>query len=293
MRRQAPMSCSSRFGRLGGSYTLCYYSPMLRSLLTLLACPDCGANIVAKSELKTDDSSLTEATLACESCSATFPVERGIPRMMPRAILDEQKGEIQARDAQVKQYDANTFLNIFGRFEIPMTLKELDLHANDSFLEAGCGTGRMTQIFAARCKAQVSVDFSFASLLVNQEKLKRAGMTNVHLIQADICNLPLRTAIFDRAVSCQVLEHVPSDDARRKAVASIAETLKPSAVAVISAYQHSPLMASKSGMHDGGIPFFRFTKSEFRELLSTQFQVQSITGALVYLYLATCTKLTN
>jgi hypothetical protein len=44
----------------------------------------------------------------------------------------------------------------------------------------------------------------------------------------------------------------------------------------------------KQGRHDGGIPFFRFTRTEFRELLTTSFSVCSVTGALVYLYLARC-----
>ncbi len=62
---------------------------------------------------------------------------------------------------------------------------------------------------------------------------------------------------------------------------------------VLSAYKHSLLtrcFSQKEGMHDGGIPFFRFTKSEMRETLGAQFDVHSITGLLVYLYLARCTR---
>jgi hypothetical protein len=43
-------------------------------------------------------------------------------------------------------------------------------------------------------------------------------------------------------------------------------------------------------MHDGGSPFFRFTRPELRDTLRAHFTVHSVTGALVYLYLARCTR---
>ena len=63
----------------------------------------------------------------------------------------------------------------------------------------------------------------------------------------------------------------------------------------LSAYKHSLFtraFAEKEGQHDGGIPFFRFTRRELRALLATAFEVQSVTGVLVYIYLARCRKTT-
>jgi uncharacterized protein YbaR (Trm112 family) len=259
-------------------------------MLPLLACPDCRQPISVIEDRIADSSSLTEGELGCAACGSHFPVQNGIPRLMPRELLDAQKDEIEARDAQVDQYDANSFLNVFGRFEIPKTLANLRPQQTDLLLEAGCGTGRMTALLSSKVRGMVAVDFSFESLVANQKKLAAAGITNVHLAQADICNLPFADSVFDRALSCQVLEHVPGADARRAAVASIGRVAKPGATVVISGYQYSPLMGQKEGRHDGGIPFFRFTRSEFHELLSTALRVREVTGSLVYLYLARCER---
>jgi hypothetical protein len=48
------------------------------------------------------------------------------------------------------------------------------------------------------------------------------------------------------------------------------------------------LFGEKEGEHAGGIPFYRFERREFRDLLGTALSVQAMTGALVYLYLAQC-----
>ncbi len=261
---------------------------MLRSLLPLLACPNCRSEIRIVDERVADELSVMLGNLACMSCGAGFPIAEGIPRLMPQNLLAAQQDEVQARDSQVRQYDRNTFLNLFGQIEIPKTLAALVAKSSDLALEAGCGTGRMTSILSRRVRELVSVDFSFESLLANQTKLAASGITNVHLAQGDICNLPFAPETFECGVSCQVLEHVPGDAARKAAVASIARVMQPGAPVVVSAYQYSPLMGAKEGCHDGGIPFFRFARQEFRDLLGTQFDVCSVTGSLVYLYLAKC-----
>ena len=277
---------------------------MRPALLSYLACPEClgdltlGANStpdeIEVDEIEVDEIEVDEiedGSLSCAGCAMEYPIENGIPRLMPREILDAQKSEIAARDAQVGDYDAMWFLNLFGRVELPMTLRRLQISPTDAILEAGCGTGRMTHEFAARAREVVAIDFSFQSLCANRQKLQKAGIGNAHLLQADLCKLPFKGKVFDRAASCQVLEHVPTPSAREAAVRSISRALKPGSTAVISAYQHTIWTREKQGEHEGGIPFFRFTRPEFQSLLASAFRVESITGALVYLHLARCTNL--
>ncbi|MGI4789514.1 MAG: methyltransferase domain-containing protein [Janthinobacterium lividum] len=264
---------------------------MLPSLLPLLASPETGGPLTLIARQR-EGEEVIDGSLTDEA-GHVYPIQDGIPRLLPREMLEAQVSEIAARDAQVDAYDAMAFLNFFGKVEIPLTLRTLSVRPTDLLLEAGCGTGRMTHVLSKNVRELIAIDFSFESLRVNRRKLQAAGVTNVHLVQADLCRLPFTEYAFDRVVSCQVLEHVPGPEARAAAVSSLSHVLKPGGTLALSAYKHSLLtraFAEKEGSHDGGIPFFRFTRSEIRETLGTKFTVHSITGALVYLYLAKCSK---
>ena len=264
---------------------------MLPSLLPLLASPETGGPLTLvvrqRSGEEVVDGSLTD------DAGHVYPIQDGIPRLLPREMLADQVSEIAARDAQVDDYDRMAFLNHFGRVEIPLTRRALAAQPTDCLLEAGCGTGRMTRILSPTVREVVAMDFSLESLRVNRGKLQTAGVANVHLVQADLCRLPFAAHSFDRIVSSQVLEHVPGPEARAAAAAGLARVLQPGGTLALSAYKHSLLtrcFSQKEGMHDGGIPFFRFTRAEMCDTLGAHFTVHSITGALVYLYLARCTR---
>src|SRR5579862_3490688 len=173
---------------------LCYDTSMRAALTSYLACPECQGDLTLSSTTASDE--IEEGSLSCAGCESDYPIENGIPRLMPSEILEAQKGEMAARDAQVGDYDAMWFLNLFGRVEMPMTLRRLQIAPTDAFLEAGCGTGRMTQVFASRAREVTAIDFSFQSLCVNRKKLQKAGVKNVHLLQADLCKLPFKSKAF-------------------------------------------------------------------------------------------------
>lgn len=264
---------------------------MHTTLLPLLQSPDDGTPLVLTASHR-DGEEVLSGTLT-DTAGRSYPIEDGIPRLLPGALLAAQQSEIAARDAQVEAYDRMAFLTAFGRVEIPLTLRALRPKAADTLLEAGCGTGRMTAALLPHVRELVAVDFSFESLRVNRRKLIAAGHAHVHLAQADLCRLPFANGVFDSIVSCQVLEHVPGPEARRLAIESLARVARPGAPLALSAYKHSlltRLFAQKEGSHEGGIPYFRFTRREMRDLLATSFAVHSVTGVLVYLYLARCTR---
>lgn len=264
---------------------------MHTDLLPLLLSPDSGEPLSLTATVREGED--VQTGLLSDAGGHSYPIECGIPRLLPGALLEAQRSEIAARDAQAGDYDRMAFLNAFGRVEIPLTCRQLSPRPTDRLLEAGCGTGRMTPTLAGRVRELVAIDFSFESLRANARKLCAAGVPNVHLVQADLCHLPFAPGAFDRVVSCQVLEHVPGEAARRGAVSELARVAKARAPLVLSAYQHSPLTRAfgrKEGEHAGGIPFFRFTRAELRAALSAAWDVQGVTGALVYLYLARCRK---
>jgi SAM-dependent methyltransferase len=90
------------------------------------------------------------------------------------------------------------------------------LHVDTSYpqgskvLEAGCGVGAQTVTLAGRSPGAqfTSIDISRQSLAEAEEKVRRAGLTNVEFSQADIFALPFAAASFDHVFVCFVLEHL-------------------------------------------------------------------------------------
>jgi SAM-dependent methyltransferase len=111
------------------------------------------------------------------------------------------------------------------------TLVELLHHdtaypAGSTVLEAGCGVGAQTVTLAARSPQArfTSVDVSAASLTEAERRVRRAGLANVELRQADLFRLPFGPASFDHVFVCFVLEHLsrPVEALRR-----LAQVLRP------------------------------------------------------------------
>lgn len=269
--------------------------PLRRELLALLACPE------DKGALTGWDGVLEDGALTCALCGRTYPVIDRLPRLLPdslRAIgpdaageFGEKRREMAARDAQVGRYDRNLGLRLFSLPEIPLTLRYLSLEPDMLLLEGGCGTGRMTAAFAARVRGMVCVDFSAQSLQAARAKLSPEGAARVLFLQADLSRLPLAGDAFDRVGSFQVLEHIPTPDARRRAVAELARVVKPRTHGgrlALSAYRWGPPLSwggAKEGHHDGGIYFYRATWDELSALIAPHLIIRQRTGALLYHYL--------
>lgn len=281
---------------------------MRQETLKLLRCPNSCTNALELETLDAQKGRIITGFIHCVGCSSRFPIEEGILRMMPKHLHDQQvtpahdeatrkqKMEMAARDNEADDYDKMKNLRLFGKVEIPYTLKQMKLRPNHVLLEAGCGTGRMTRIFAPKCKSIIAVDFSIESLRRCQRKLERDGTKNVDLIQADNCALPILSEVFDVAVSCGVLEHVPTHNGRAMMVSEMARTSKPRSTVVISAYKHSlytRLFGSKEGEHRTGIYYFRFHKPELHKLLSEHLDVDGVSGVLMYYFTARCKRRTH
>jgi SAM-dependent methyltransferase len=232
----------------------------------------------------------------CPTCGVSYPVEDGIPRMLPPPGAREADEAAQTerertqRDREARKYDANRMLRALSVAEIPLTMRGLAAGPADVAVEIGCGTGRMTRQLAARCGQVWALDHSVDSLRRAREKL---GDGRVRFVQADAGYLPLSAGIADRVLSCQMLEHLPTAALRERAVAEAARILKPGGRFVVSAYWHSPLTRlwrDREGHHSGMIYYYRFSRGEFRSLLSRSFIVETITRRLIYVLLAGCRK---
>src|SRR4051794_6117048 len=96
---------------------------MHRELLPLLASPEGGGKLTLTVTREEGDE-IVEGVLT-DPEGRTYPIEHGIPRLLPSRLHAAQVSEIAARDAQVEEYDKMAFLTAFGRVEIPMMLRML------------------------------------------------------------------------------------------------------------------------------------------------------------------------
>ena len=73
----------------------------------------------------------------------------------------------------------------------------------DEVLECACGTGLLTGVIAARCRALTATDFS--EKMLAQAERKYANCRNVRFAQADITKLDYLDGRFDAVVAANVI----------------------------------------------------------------------------------------
>ena len=271
------------------------HASIRRELLGLLSCPETGDALEGWDGIA-ETGRLTTAS------GRGYEIEDGIPNLLPdalrfpapeapeEAVLEKQQ-EMEARDAQVGDYDRMVGLRLFTSVELPFTLRFLAPEPGHLMLEGGCGTGRMTPAFLERVRGLVCVDFSRESLRVAKSKIPDALRGKVLFLQADLSQLPLRSDVFDRVGSFGVYEHIPTPETRAGALRHLARVCKPRTAGgrfALSAYRWGPPQSwssAKEGHHGGGIYFYRFTAKELRDDLAPCFDVGGATEALLYYHL--------
>lgn len=189
-------------------------------LLDYLACPACGADLTAKA-VSQDETDILEGTLECTGCAKQFPIVRGVPRFADLANVDPEKAAIANSFGfewqHFTQKDENYGEQLLG-WIAPVTP---EFFKDKVVLDGGCGKGRH-MLLAASWDARdvVGVDLSDA---VESAFAATRHANNMHVVQADICKLPLKSA-FDYAFSVGVLDHIPDPLIGFK---SLASKLKP------------------------------------------------------------------
>jgi uncharacterized protein YbaR (Trm112 family) len=76
-----------RAGGEGATPRPCYTGLMRHDLMEILVCPLCKGDL----ELAVtgeSDGEITEGSLRCAACGETFPIEDGIPNMLPPDLRD-------------------------------------------------------------------------------------------------------------------------------------------------------------------------------------------------------------
>ena len=201
----------------------------LRSV-ELLRCIGCGAALRVEAVASAQNNGdITEGQLTCCSCRRAFPIVRSIPRFVP------SEGYAHSFGYQWNYYDKTQLDSYMGndlsRERLFATTQWPQKMDGQLILEAGCGMGRFTQI-ALETGAEI---FSFDLSDAVEANLRNNGSSDrLHLLQANIYEIPLRKESFDKVFCMGVLQHCPDV---RAAFMSLVPFLRPGGEIVIDVYQ--------------------------------------------------------
>ena len=179
---------------------------MKPGLLDYLACPACEGDIRVLQADAQDETGIVEGTLECAGCTKQFPIVRGVPRFADLEGVDPEK----AATASSFGFEWQHFTQQDERYGDQLlgwiAPVKPEFFKNKVVLDGGCGKGRHMLLASSwGARDVVGVDLSDA---VESAFAATRESSNVHVVQADICHLPLKSA-FDYAFSVGVLDHIP------------------------------------------------------------------------------------
>ena len=167
------------------------------SLISCLSCPSCKHRL--------NDSG---SKLICPSCSKGFPVVGEIPRFVPKENYAESFGLQWNRFANT-QIDSKVGTKVSEiRFREETLWDERDLNGK-LVLDAGCGSGRFSEIALKLGASLIAVDYSSA---VEASKQNLSAPDKL-IVQGDLAALPILDQTFDFIYCIGVLQHT-SEPAR-------------------------------------------------------------------------------
>jgi SAM-dependent methyltransferase len=194
-------------------------------LLDLLACPDCAAALALRGAPVETEGEIVSGELECRSCSRTYAIRGGVPRLLPQGL-----STIEERTSAAFGWQWREFVELYDQYEEQFLdwihPIQPDFFRGKLVLDAGCGNGRHAH-YAARYGARdvVAMDLSQA---VETAYENIGSMPNVHVVQGDINHPPFKRPAaggpFDFVYSIGVLHHMPDPEA---GFASLVRFVKP------------------------------------------------------------------
>ena len=178
---------------------------MKERLLKYLACPVCHASLSLAGDLQREGQEIMAGRLECNGCQTSYPIDHGVPHF---ADLDEV-GEEKAATAAGFGWEWKKFTQHDEKYREQFLgwLKPVspEFFKDKVVLDGGCGKGRHLKLAAEwGARDVVGVDLSEA---VETAFAATRSAENIHVVQADICRLPLAPE-FDYAFSMGVLDHL-------------------------------------------------------------------------------------
>jgi SAM-dependent methyltransferase len=245
-----------------------------QALLDLLCCPkDQGAPLGPSG-----------SSLECPTCGTLYPIVDGIVVFLTaQELSDQEEKERNFRSQESEWYD-DMYVGYTDLVEVPTVVRRLG-RPFGPILDAGCGTGRITEALVPLGQPVIAIDYSEACLRRMQQ---RTAGARVLAVQSDLRNLPLRSDVMSAAISIEVHPHLRDGD-RERYLGELARVMALGAPLSIStlnynlvfrAWQKMGNDGAREGEHVLGNDYHyrRFDRMEFRRELSRFFEVEELTG---------------
>lgn len=190
---------------------------MKERLLQYLACPSCHGELGISKVAEKDGNEILEGELKCAGCTLGFPIVRGVPRFADLAQIDPDKADTASSFGwewrHFTQDDHRYGEQMIGWLD-PV---KADFFRDKVVLDGGCGKGRHTLLAASwGARDVIGVDLSDA---VESAFAATRGSENMHIVQADLCCLPLGR-VFDYAFTIGVIHHLADPNIGFQSLAS-------------------------------------------------------------------------
>jgi SAM-dependent methyltransferase len=172
-------------------------SPMLPEPFPFYVCPTCRA------PLSFDGAAdRLSGTLSCAAGHA-FPVSGGLPRFVTDAGYSGSFGFQWQRHSKDQVDSASG--SLISRDRVFKGTGWPEDMTGQTILEAGCGSGRFTEVLLSTGATVFSFDYSEAADVTYQNCADRGA----HVCQASIYDMPFPNASFDRVFCYGVIQHTP------------------------------------------------------------------------------------
>jgi SAM-dependent methyltransferase len=192
-------------------------------LLKLLRCPICRLGKLSIDDAVYKNGEVQQGELQCLHCGMSFPVEQYVPRFVAGQKYVTSFGYEWNMFPTVLYGSANA--DFLERFKI-----DPDSLSDSRVLDVGCGSGRFLRVFSNESSEVVGVDLSHS---VDQAFMLCGERPNVHIVQADLFELPLEEKAFDLVFSFGALHHTPDT---KRAFFSLPKFVKPGGKLAVFVY---------------------------------------------------------
>ncbi len=177
--------------------------------LVYLACPGCGGTLSLEPGFRVEDGHVMEGSLQCSTCSRRYPLELGVPRLLPDpSARSPVRENVAARFGfewnRFREFDYEEEVASLRTWFQPRRLEDL---AGMAVLEAGCGMGRHA-VIASNYAARVVIGLDLGNAVEAAFQNTR-HLPSVSIVQGDIYFPPLQDCAFDAAFSLGVFHHLP------------------------------------------------------------------------------------